>query len=43
MFRYLDEQAFRFNTRHAAGGERMAAVMSNVTGRRLTYNELTGS
>ena len=43
LFRYLDEQAYRFNTREALDGERMTRVINRVTGRRLTYNELTGT
>jgi transposase-like protein len=42
LFRYLDEQAFRFNTRKAADRDRMARVVAATTGRRLTYKELTG-
>ena len=43
LHRYLDEQAFRFNTRKAADSSRMATVVGRVTGRRLTYNALTGN
>jgi hypothetical protein len=48
LFRYVDEQAFRFNTRKDENGAkisdaaRFAEAMSRVTGRRLTYSELTG-
>jgi transposase-like protein len=42
LFRYLDEQAFRFNERKATDGERFIGVASSVLGRRLTYAELTG-
>lgn len=42
LFRYLDEQAFRFNERNRNDGERFAAVASQVEGRRLTYARLTG-
>ena len=42
LFRYLDEEAFRFNTRKAKDGERFRKVVGSVTGRRLTYKELTG-
>jgi transposase-like protein len=42
LFRYLDEQAFRYNNRKATDAERFAAVMKQIVGRRLTYNELTG-
>lgn len=35
LFRYLDEQAFRFNNREANDAERFSAVISAVVGRRL--------
>ena len=42
LFRYLDEQVFRFNKRKANDFTRFAWVLSTVTVRRLTYAELTG-
>ena len=48
LFRYVDEQAFRYNTRKDENGNkikdaaRFAEAMSHVAGRRLTYSELTG-
>jgi transposase-like protein len=42
LFRYLDEQAFRFNARHGNDGERFQRVMEQLSGKRLTYAELTG-
>jgi transposase-like protein len=42
LFRYLDEQSFRFNTRTAKDGERFAEMTTRVAGRRLTYKALTG-
>ena len=48
LFRYVDEQAFRFNTRlHADGekltdGERFEIVMDQIVGRRLMYKDLIG-
>ena len=48
LFRYVDEQAFRFNTRlHADGekltdGERFGIVMDQIVGRRLMYKDLIG-
>ena len=42
LFRYLDEQAFRFNTRKANDAERFASALSSVAGRRLTYQQLIG-
>jgi ribosomal protein S28E/S33 len=43
LFRYLDEQVFRFNARADNDYGRFAAVLSWVTGLRLTYSELTGN
>src|SRR6266852_6346506 len=42
LFRYIDEQAFRYNTRKATDAERFAMVMKQIIGRRVTYKELTG-
>ena len=42
LFRYLDEQSFRFNERKMTDAERFCFAMSNVFGRRLTWNQLTG-
>jgi hypothetical protein len=42
LFRYLDEQAYRFNNRKASSAERFAEAMSNVSGKRLTWAEVTG-
>lgn len=43
LFRYLDEQVFRFNARATSDYRRFSAVLSWVTGLRLTYSELTGN
>lgn len=43
LFRYLDEQVFRFNARANSDLGRFQAVLSWVTGLRLTYCELTGN
>ena len=43
LFRYVDEQAFRFNHRHDMNdGNRFVTVMKQIVGKRLTYKELTG-
>ncbi len=48
LFRYVDEQAFRYNNRlNALGkplndGDRFVTMMKQIVGRRLTYKELTG-
>ena len=45
--RYVDEQAFRFNNRHTKDNplddtDRFMLALSQISGRRLTYAELTG-
>jgi len=43
LFRYLDEQAFRFNYREDLNDhDRFDLAVSQVTGKRLTWNRLTG-
>ena len=43
LFRYVDEQSFRYNNRKDMNdGERFSAVLSQLAGKRLTWNELTG-
>jgi transposase-like protein len=48
MFRYLDEQAFRYNHRKdergnkLTDGERFKLALANITGKRLTFKEVTG-
>jgi transposase-like protein len=43
LFRYLDEQAFRFNNRKdLTDAERFVQVMRNTSGKRLTWKQLTG-
>ncbi len=43
LFRYLDEQAFRYNNRKELNdADRFELVMGNVFGKRLTWNQLTG-
>jgi transposase-like protein len=41
LTKYIDEQAYRFNTRGLTDAQRFVAVLSMVAGRRLTYDELT--
>jgi len=43
MFRYLDEQAFRFNNRKGTDLQRFMLAMDNVWGKRVTWDELTGN
>ena len=42
LFRYLDEQAYRFNNRKLTDGERFSIAVSGIVGKRLTYDQLTG-
>jgi len=42
LFRYLDEQAFRFNNRKVDDADRFIKAASQITGKRVTYRELTG-
>ena len=47
MFRYLDEQAFRYNNRATEGnpvndGDRFQLALSQIAGKRLTFAEVTG-
>ena len=43
LFRYLDEQSFRFNTRKGKDADRFIQAVKQVAGKRLTYEELTGN
>lgn len=48
LFRYLDEQAWRFNERKRpddkpkTDGERFLLMLAKLAGKRLTYKHLTG-
>jgi transposase-like protein len=42
LFRYLDEQSFRFNTRKGNDQGRFMEAMSSIAGKRVQYKELTG-
>lgn len=47
LFRYVDEQVFRYNhrgskTEPVSDRERFSLVASQLAGKRLTYAELTG-
>jgi transposase-like protein len=41
--RYIDEMVFRFNNRAGTDRDRFVSVLSMVTGKRLTYADLTAS
>ncbi len=48
LFRYIDEQAFRYNNRITEDGDKLTdadrfnRLCSQIVGKRLTYKELTG-
>lgn len=43
LFRYLDEQTFRYNNRKDMNdSERFSLAVSQIVGKRLTWNSLTG-
>ncbi len=42
MFRYVDEQVFRYDNRDMNDAQRFELALSQVAGKRLTYAELTG-
>jgi transposase-like protein len=43
LFRYLDEQAYRFNNRAMTDAARFALALRGIINKRLTYAALTGS
>ena len=44
LFRYVDEQAFRYNNRlDMNDSDRFVAVMKQIVEKRLTYSELIGA
>ena len=43
LFRYLDEQSFRFNNRKGTDAMRFALALKGIINKRLTYSALTGS
>jgi transposase-like protein len=42
LFRYLDEQSFRYNSRTNHDGHRFLNVLGSILGPRVTYKQLTG-
>jgi transposase-like protein len=42
LFRYLDEQAYRFNNRKDTDASRFIAALRSIVSKRLTYTALTG-
>jgi transposase-like protein len=43
LFRYLDEEVFRYNQRKTDDFNRFRAVLSQIVNRRLSYNQLIGA
>jgi transposase-like protein len=43
LFRYLDEQSFRFNERDGSDASRFLLALVGIVHKRLTYKALTGS
>jgi len=43
LFRYLDEDEFRFNSRKTTDAIRFGDAVAGIVGRRLTLQELTGN
>jgi transposase-like protein len=43
LYRYLDEQVFRFNNRKTDDSARFVMVAASIFGKRLTYEELIGN
>jgi transposase-like protein len=42
LFRYLDEQVYRFNNRKMSDAERFDMAVTGMVGKRLTFDQLTG-
>ena len=42
LFRYIDEQSFRYNNRGTNDAGRFIKTLSQVTGKRITFAEVTG-
>jgi hypothetical protein len=42
LFRYVDEQSFRYNNRKMEDSDRFAMSVEGIVGKRVTYAELTG-
>jgi len=43
LFRYLDEESFRYNSRKTDDASRFQRMLGSVSGKRLTYQELIGA
>ena len=43
LFRHLDEESFRYNTRQGGDSDRFSKATRGIVGKRLTYENLIGS
>jgi hypothetical protein len=43
LFRYLDEESYRYNTRKTDDADRFQGVAGGIIGKRLNYKELIGA
>jgi transposase-like protein len=43
LFRYLDEQTYRYNNRKTDDSKRFRGVAKGITGKRVTYRDLIGA
>lgn len=43
LFRYLDEQAYRYNNRRLTDSERFDIAVKGIVGKRLIFDQLTGN
>jgi len=41
LYRYLDEQSFRYNERHSTDAQRFQMVLNSIAGKRLPWSVLT--
>jgi hypothetical protein len=42
LFRYLDEQSYRFNNRKLTDAERFDLAVKSIVGKWIMYDQLTG-
>jgi transposase-like protein len=42
LFRYLDEQVYRYNHRNFTDAERFDSAVRQIVGKRITFDQLTG-
>jgi transposase-like protein len=42
LFRYVDEESYRFNNRKLTDAERFDAAVRGIVGKRLRFDQLTG-